>query len=44
MEENLLIFMALHLKVFISRVGNCVFKKIVSPIDNKSNFNNNLDN
>lgn len=44
MERNFLISITLYSKVFISRVKSCVFKEVVGIIDNKSNFNNNLEN
>lgn len=36
--------MALYSNSFINKIRNCDFKKAVSTIDNKKNFNNNLKN
>lgn len=35
--------MALRLKTFINRVKSCDFKEVVDIIDNKKNFNDNLE-
>lgn len=43
MEENSFVSMALYLKTFMSRVGSCVFQKATGTVDNKINFNSNLD-
>lgn len=43
-KRNFLIFMALYLKVFMTRFKNYAFKKILSAADNKRNFNHNLKN
>lgn len=42
--ENLLVFKALHSKVIMSKVRNCIFKEAVDVANNESNFHDNLDN
>lgn len=44
MGRSFLISVILYLKIFINRVESCVFKEVIGVVDNKRNFNNNLEN
>lgn len=43
MKEKYFVLITLYLKVLISRVGSCGFKKAISIMDNIDNFNSNYN-